>query len=326
MRDILSVPQSLPKAAVAHRFDPTSLQLILNVAEAASITHGARRSHLSLAAASERIRALEASVGAALFDRKRRGVELTPAGSVVVQYASIAMQQLEQMRGELARYAMGLRVRIRLLSNTVGLLEYLPRVLARYLAAFPQVDVDLDERPTRDIVQSITLGRADIGIIGGPLGAEGSELETFPLAENRLVLIVPRGHPLARLHCASLATALDYDWVGLGTTSVLQSYVEQQARLVGRRPKLRVRLGTFDTIGEMVASGVGVAVVPEVAARRWARSSRVKIIALSDAWAIRHLTVCTRRARLLSTEARKLLEYLTTSKVGRPSTKRSIAR
>jgi DNA-binding transcriptional LysR family regulator len=317
------VPQALAKAPVAHSFDLTSLQLILNVAEAASITHGARLSNLSLAAASERIRALEATVGTVLFERKRRGVELTPAGSVVVHHASIAMQQLEQMRGELGRYATGSRVRVRVLSNTVGLLEYLPKVLARYLAAFPHVDVDLNESPTPDILRSILLGRADIGVIGGPLDAEGSELETLPLAENRLVLIVPRGHPLARMHRVSLATALDYDWVGLGATSVLQSYVEGQARLAGRRPKLRIRLGTFDTIGEMVASGVGVAVVPEVAARRWAQSSRVRIIALSGAWAIRHLTVCTRRTRLLSTEARKLLDYLTTREVGRQSKRRS---
>ena len=308
---------------MAQSFDLTSLQLILDVAEAASITHGARRSHLSLAAASERIRALEATVGTPLFERKRRGVELTPAGSVIVQYTSAAIQQLEQMRGELGRYAKGLRVRVRLLSNTVGMLEYLPKTLARYLASNPHVDVDLDERPSRDIVQSITLGRADIGIIGGPLEAAASELETFPLAENRLVLIVPRGHPLAQFRSTGFATSLEYDWVGLGTNSVLQSYVDQQARLVGRRLKVRVRLGTFDAICEMVAHDVGVAVVPEVAARRWAQSSTVKIVALNDAWAIRHLTICARRARLLSTEARKLLECLIASVVGLPSKKRS---
>ena len=202
-------------------FDLISLQLILNVAEVASITHGARRSHLSLAAASERIRSLEAAIGTPLFERKRRGVELTAAGSAAVRHATAVLQQLEQMREELARHAKGLRARVRLLSNTVGILEYLPKTLAAYLAAHPHVDLDLEERSSRQIVQSINNGRADIGIGGGTLDAEASEIETAPLAENRLVLIVPRGHPLADVRCTDFAEALGFDWVGLGETSVL---------------------------------------------------------------------------------------------------------
>ena len=302
-------------------FDLTSLQLILNVAEAASITHGARRSHLSLAAASERIRSLEAAIGTPLFERKRRGVELTGAGSAAVRHVTAALQQLEEMREELARHAKGLRVRVRLLSNTVGLLEYLPKILAAYLAAYPHVDVDLEERSSRQIVQAINAGRADIGIVGGTLDVEASEIETAPLAENRLVLIVPRGHLLAGFRCTDFAEALDFDWVGLGENSVLQSYVDERARLAGSRLKVRVRLGTFDAIGELVAHGIGVAVVPEVAGKRLAQLAAVKVVGLNDAWAIRHLTVCTRRIALLSTEARQVLEYLRAS-VAQPTLKK----
>jgi len=305
------------------QFDLTSLRLILYVAEAGSITHGARRSHLSLPAASERVRAMESEMGTALFERKRRGVELTPAGSVVVQCAADVVQQLEQLQGELGRYAKGMRVRVRLWSNTVGLLEYLPKPLSRYLAAFKHVDVDLEERPTRDIVQAITLGRADLGIIGGPLGADASDLETFPFAKNRLVLIVPRGHPLARLRSTGFAAALEFEFVGLGANHVFQSYVEQQAHLAGRRLRVRVRLGAFDAIAELVAQGIGVAVVPEVVTRRKAQSAPVTVVALKDSWAMRHLTICTRREQLLSNEAQQLLKYLTCSAAG--SRKRSAA-
>src|SRR5262249_10583815 len=214
-----------------------------HVAESTSITHGARRSNMSLAAASERIRAMEEALGIPLLERNRRGVELTPAGSVLAQHAHAVLQQLELMRGELSDYAKGLRGRIRLLSNTIGLFEYLPKALAAFLPAYPHVDVDLEERTSREVVRAIAAGRADIGIIGGPVDP-GSDLETFPFAESRLVLAVPRAHPLGRARRTNFRVALEHDFVGLGANSVLQAYVEQQAQRAGSRLKVRVRLSS----------------------------------------------------------------------------------
>src|SRR5438270_10961473 len=104
MWKMLSVPQVQPKACQGHpkmslRFDLTDLRLFLHVAEAASITHGASRSNMALASASERIRAMEDALGAPLLERKRRGVQLTPAGAALARHARIVTQQLEHMRG-----------------------------------------------------------------------------------------------------------------------------------------------------------------------------------------------------------------------------------
>lgn len=309
MRNVLRLPQAQPKAHMAHRLDLIDLQLILRVAEATSITHGARRSNMSLAAASERIRAMEEFLGTPLLERKRRGVELTPAGSVLVRHAHTVTQQLEQMRSELSSYAKGLRGHVRLLSNTIGLFEYLPTALAAFLSANPHVDVDLEERPSREIMRAVAAGRADIGIIGGAVDP-AAELETFPFAQNRLVLVVPRAHPLGRLRRTSFSVALEHDFVGLSTNSVLQAYVDQQAQHIGRRLKVRVRLSSFDAICQMVASGIGIAVVPDVAARRWERSMDIQVVALTDAWVIRHLTACVRSLKSLSPSARRLVEFL----------------
>jgi molybdate transport repressor ModE-like protein len=294
---------------MAHRFDLVDLQLFLHVAEGTSITHGARRANMSLAAASERIRAMEDALGTRLLQRKRRGVELTPAGSVLVHHARAVVQQLEQMRGELGSYAKGLRGRIRLLSNTIGMFEYLPAALSVFLSAHPNIDIDLEERPSREVVPEIAAGRADIGIIGEPADP-AAKLETFPLAENRLVLAVPRTHPLARSRKIGFSLALEHDFVGLGANSVLQAFVQHQAQRAGRRMKVRVRLSSFDVICQMVANGVGIAVVPEVAARRWARSMPLRVIALTDPWTIRHLRVCVKSLKSLSPHAQRLMEFL----------------
>jgi len=294
---------------MAYRFDLIDLRLFLHVAEAASITHGARRSNMSLASASERIRAMEEALGTPLLERKRRGVELSPAGSVLVQHAQLVMLQLEQMRGELSGYAKGLRGHVRLLSNTVGMLEYLPAALVAFLSEHPNIDVDLEERPSQEIVQAIAVGRADIGIIAGAVDP-AAELETFPFAENLLVLVVPRGHALSRLRKISFSLALQHDFVGLGTGSALQEYVNQQAKRASRRLKVRVRLSSFDLICQMVAGGIGLAVLPEAAARRWQQSLPIRIVALTDAWAVRHLTGCVRSLKSLPPHAQRLVEFL----------------
>jgi DNA-binding transcriptional LysR family regulator len=128
------------------RFDLVDLRLVLNVVEAASITHGATRSGMALASASERIRDMEQALGAPLFERKRRGVSPTPAGTALVHHARLVTHQIELMRGDLGAFAKGLRGRVRLLSNTAALLEFLPPVLGGFLAAHPHIDVALEER------------------------------------------------------------------------------------------------------------------------------------------------------------------------------------
>jgi molybdate transport repressor ModE-like protein len=147
------------------RFDLTDLRLFLHVADAASITHGATRANMTLASASERIRAMETALGAPLLERQRRGVRLTPVGSALVHHARIVTQQLETMRGELSDYAKGLRGHVRLLSNTVAIAELLPTPLASFLSTHPNIDVELEDRPSREIVRTIAEGRADSGIV-----------------------------------------------------------------------------------------------------------------------------------------------------------------
>ena len=130
---------------MTQRYDLTDLRLFLHVADASNITHGALRANMTLASASERIRAMELDLGTSLLVRKRRGVELTPAGTALLHHARIVTQQLEHMRGELNDYAKGLRAQVHVRSNTMGISTFLPARLARFLSAHPNIDVDLEE-------------------------------------------------------------------------------------------------------------------------------------------------------------------------------------
>ena len=290
------------------RFDLTDLRLFLNTAEAQSITHGAQRTNLALASASARIRGMEEVLGTPLFERQRRGVKPTAAGRALAHHARLVLQQMERLRGELGAYGSGLKARLRLLSNTAGLTEFLPEALAAYLAAHPNVDIDLEERPSAEIVPAIAEGLADLGIVADMVDL--GELQTFPFRIDRLVLIVPRRHRLARRRALAFREALEEDFIGFGGGSALQDYLGAQAARAGHSLKLRVRVSSFDAVARMVEQGVGVAVVPETAARRCAASMAIATVRLSDAWSLRQLMLCIRRRDALSPQAQQLLAHL----------------
>jgi molybdate transport repressor ModE-like protein len=291
------------------RFDLTDLRLFLHVAEAGSITHGAGRANMVLASASERIHAMEDALGVPLLERKRRGVNLTPAGSALERHARIVIQQLEEMRGELNNFAKGLRCQVHVLANTVATVEFLPPLLAKFLSAHPNIDVALEERQSGEIIPAIAEGLADIGIVAEPVNP-AEELEIFPFAEDRLVLITPRRQALGPRREIAFREVLNHEFVGFAEGSALQKTLNHHAARAGRRLKIRVRLNAFDSVARMVESGIGLAVLPESAARRFQRSMAIRIVSLSDGWAARHFTICIRRSRSLPPHAKRLLEYL----------------
>jgi DNA-binding transcriptional LysR family regulator len=290
------------------RFDLADLRLFVNVVEAGSITHGAERTHLAIAAASTRIRNMEAALGAPLLHRERQGIKPTEAGRTLVQHARILLQQAERMHGDLGQYAEGIRGQVRLLSNTNALTEFLPEPLSAFLAVHPQVNIDLEERLSDEIVAAIADGTADIGIVAGTVMMAG--LETLPFRTDRFVLVVAQSHPLASVEHRAFAEVLDCDFVGLDRTSALQRFLSEKAERIGRRLKLRVQLRSFDAVCRLVECNVGIGVVPATTAERHAKTMAIHRIELTDDWALRNLTICVRRQDDLPLYARALVRHL----------------
>lgn len=290
------------------RFDLTDLRLFVHVAETGSITRGAERSHLALASASARIRSMEATLGLPLLERNRRGVKPTPAGMALLHHARLMMQQLEHLRGEMGDYTRGLKGHIRLHCNTAAASEFLPAAIAGFLSSQPNVDIDLEERPSHQVVQAVIAGVADLGIVADAADLTG--LETRPFRTDRLVLVTPKRHRLARRRGIAFRETLGEDHVGLSSGSALQEHLAQHALRAGQVLRLRIRLRSFDAICRMVEQGVGVAVMPEAAAKRCCRSMAIGIVGLNDDWALRQLVICARRFDALPLHAQRLAERL----------------
>jgi DNA-binding transcriptional LysR family regulator len=290
------------------RFDLADLSLFREVVEAGSITRGAERAHLALAAASTRIRNMEQAIGAALLLRGRQGVVPTQAGRTLLQHARTMLVQAERLREDLGAYAGGLAGQIRVLSNTNALTEFLPEALSSFLSAHPHVSVDLEERLSDEIVGLIAEGVADLGIVAGTVDA--GALETYPFRKDRFVLVVARDHPLAKRARIGFAQVLDRDFVGLDRASALQRFLADKAARIGRPLRLRIQLRSFDAVCRLVECNVGIGIVPETTARRAARAMEIVAIALTDPWAVRDLTICVRGMRELPPLARQLVEHL----------------
>lgn len=298
------------------RFDLTDLRLFVEVVEAGSITRGAERACLALASASARVQGMEAALGVPLLERGRRGVEPTPAGRALLHHARLVLQQIEHLRGELGAYAKGLKGHVRLLANTAALSEFLPDALAAFLVANPAVDIDVEERLSQEIVDAVANGLADLGVVAAV--AELGALETFPFRIDRLVVVVPSGHPLAAKRRVGFEDVLRFDLVGLTQGSALQEHLAARARRIGGNLRLRVRLRSFEAVCRMVEKGIGAAIVPEAAARRCRRTMAIRIVRLREVWADRRLVICCRRFDVLPIHAQLLVEQLRQKDV-RPS-------
>lgn len=290
------------------RFDLIDLKLFLHVVEAGSITAGAERMHLAVAAASTRIRNMELELGTPLLNRERQGVHPTPAGRTLVHHARLLLQQAERMRGELSEYADGLKGHIRLHSNTNALTEFLPEPLSNFLAAHPQVNIDLEERLSDEIVAAVADGKADIGIVAGTEDMTG--LEAFPFRSDRFVLVTAPTHELARASRLAFADVLDYDFVGLDQSSSLQRFLSDKADRTGHRLKLRVQLRSFDAVCRLVECNVGIGIVPQTTVERNAKTLTLHRIELADDWAPRRLSICVRKLSDLPTYAQELVRHL----------------
>jgi DNA-binding transcriptional LysR family regulator len=197
---------------------------------------------------------------------------------------------------------------VRLMSNTNALTEFLPEPLSAFLAAHPQVSVDLEERLSDEIVAAVAGGTADVGIVAGTVELAG--LEVLPFRSDRFVLVVASGHQLSGIERIAFADALDYDFVGLDRASALQRFLSEKAARIGRRLKLRVQLRGFDAVCRLVESSVGIGVVPATTAERHARTMSISRIELTDEWAVRKLTICVRRGADLPIYARQLVTHL----------------
>ena len=287
------------------RFDLTDLRLFLSVVESGSLTQGARAMHLALASVSERIAGMEEALGAPLLERNRRGVLATAAGEALVRHARAILEQVEQMRGELRTYATGLKGRIRLLSNSAALAAFLPPQLCCFLAAQRDLSIDLEERPSVEIVQALLDRRADLGIIADI--TDFGALQAHLIASDQLVVVASRWHRVAREAKVAFADIVGEPIVGVADAA-LETHLAERASRLGRQLDYRIQLRNVDNVAMHVEAGVGISILSGALAQSLRRD--LAILPLSEPWATRRLYLCARDFATLTPHANLLARQL----------------
>lgn len=291
-----------------HRLDLFSLSLFTQIARSGSISGGASLANLAVGAASKRITDLEAAVGAPLFERHSRGITLTVAGHALQLHAQRILSNVDQLAADLSDYATGLVGVVRLWANTSAVTQFLPVDISSFIRANAGIRIELEEENSVEVVMAVLDGRADLGIYADRTPAFG--LHEMNYREDRLVLVVPQGHPLAKRRAVRFEEAIDFDFVSLPKGTSLAKRLQAETSALGRSLKMRLQVRSFDAMCQMVAAGLGVAVLPGEAIRPHLRSMNLRQIALQDDWAKRRLLIGVRDAAAVPRHVRLLIDHL----------------
>ncbi len=290
------------------RFDLVTLNLVLAIAETRSITRGAEREHLALAAASKRLSDLETRLGVSLFERRARGVEPTEAGRALVRHIRSLNASLHALESEVVEFSRGVKGHLRIVANVSAIADCLPPDLAAFSRAHPLIRISLEDQTSAEVQASVAEGRADVGIFVPPLLE--TRLTTWHYASGQLSAMVPLEHPLAEREQVAFDDLLDYDVVGLQSGAAVQEQLQQFAMARGRTLKARLQVRGFDAIAQLVEAGLGVAVLPTKVVERFSKLFRIRRLPLTEDWADREYLLAVRTQEVLPTVVKRFVEAL----------------
>jgi DNA-binding transcriptional LysR family regulator len=243
------------------------LEVFRTVADCGSITAAARRLRFTQSAVSRQIAALEAEVGARVFDRLPRGVALTEEGRILLPHAQAVLDRLTAAQhnlDDLRRLASG-RLRVGAFPTAVAAL--VPRALASFRSAYPDLALSLVEGLTPGLLERLAAGDADVVVVSssptGPINPAGVDLHH--LLDERLLVAVSREHRLARRHTVRLAELADDAFI-VGSANAEDTLL--RASLPSDfQPRIDIVAAEWTGKLGCVAAGLGVALVPALAVR-----------------------------------------------------------
>jgi DNA-binding transcriptional LysR family regulator len=288
--------------------DHLSLHLFILVCEEGTIARASERAFIAPSAVSKRISDIETRFGTPLLNRSKRGVEPTPAGLALLRHARSLTRAMERLDSELSEYAEGARGHVRVLANISSIMEFLPEELSDFMIEHPRIQADIEERFSPDVVRGVAEGNADLGICRRSMAV--GDLEFLPYRRDHLAVVVGSNHFLAGRTDIAFAETLAFDHLGLSAFATLNNFMRNEATKEGHELRFRSYVSSFDAAFRLVQFGLGLAVFPLEAVERYASLFDLRIIPLTDDWALGEFVICVRDRDALSLSARRLLDHL----------------
>jgi DNA-binding transcriptional LysR family regulator len=252
--------------------DTRQLRHFVAVAETLNFHRAAQRLHMSQPPLSASIRRLEEQLGVALFERTRRGTVLTAAGTAALEDARRALFHAEQFGRVAAATARGEAGSLRI--GFVGSATYalMPRVLPAFRARYPEVQIALAESTSSRLLDEVQQGHVDAALLRYPL-VRAHAAQVLVVEHDVFVVALPARHRLTRQRQLALADLRDEPFVLFGAQAVpgLHAMALLACQQAGFVPQVQQEAVQVQTVVSLVASGMGVALVPSVAARHATR-------------------------------------------------------
>ncbi|MDQ1610128.1 MAG: hypothetical protein QOG00_59 [Pyrinomonadaceae bacterium] len=287
-----------------------TLKIFCDLVETKSLSRAAERNFVTQSAVSQQVRGLEEKFKRRLLERMRGGREvgLTEEGEVFYQESRQivnAYAQLEERMRTLTGTVSG-TVHVATVYS-IGLHE-LPAVIRRFMGEHPEAKIDLEYSRTTRIVRDVLAGTVELGVVAYPEKKRG--LSIIPLGGDRLVLICPPGHPLAKHKKVRARDLNDQDFVLFERDIPTRRATDKILRAHGVTVRRVAEFDNIETIKRAVEVGIGVAIVPSPSVIDEARVGSLAVIALAEAEWTRSVGVIYRSDRTLGTAAKKFIQLL----------------
>jgi DNA-binding transcriptional LysR family regulator len=291
------------------RIDLTTLRLFVAVCQEKNIARAAERESIAPSAVSRRITEIEHSIGLPVIHRESRGISVTPVGETVLRHAQDIIASIERLTAELSQFETGAKGRVQIVGNLSSIVQFLPEDLAAFQRVFPDVDIQLEEQTSHNVLRYVEEKDFDLGICNMIPGVERHE--HLPYRTDHLFLMVPRQHRLAQMPAVRMDDFLGESFVGLGDEAALTRLLSQQAEARGAALHVKIRVGSLDALCRMVHVRLGIAVVPQHIGELYINTLNVRLVPIQEDWAVRRLVVIFRQRERLSAAAASLLNFLT---------------
>jgi DNA-binding transcriptional LysR family regulator len=291
--------------------DLQSLRIFLAACELRSVSKAAESLNVALSAASRRISLLEQEVGVSLIVRRAHGIEPTAAGITMLNYARDVLRLGDKLKISIDEHRSGIRGYVRVSASSSVLVQRLARDLSDFVRENPQIKLDLEERPSESTIMAVLNKQSDVGIIVRDRPVEG--LKMIDYSADCLAVALPAGHRLSKRTELRYADILDEDLVALESGTATHRLLSSRASELGRPMKVRVQVRSFEVMCLLIDQGLGIGILPELAAEPLSKALDIRLVTLAENWARRDNAICVRAFENLEAPTSRLIDFLTSS-------------
>lgn len=286
--------------------DYRHLKYFMEVAQQKSFSKAARDLHISQSAISRMIKSLEEEMGVVLFVRNAKTVELTPAGSIFLNYAKRCVFIFEHLKSDFENEFNLQQDTIHIGLPPITDAHVFAKLLGQFKKTYPQIDIELYEHGSKKVEFSVEEGIINVGII---CTIPKKDFESFFLSDDNVCVIVPKDSPLAELKEVPLKALADYPLVLYRDDFNMHDDILANCQKIGFTPKIVFETSQRELMIQTVCSGLGVALLPSRLCPADSQHSQVVVRPLTEPKMVHHLYVIWRRGGYLSRAARLWIEF-----------------